>query len=96
MRENTNYSSAQTWLDYVFANNDSSLAGWQYQLTMPADSLNRVGYCDRVISIYENNNDPYIDLEDSLTTGHDKLWAKNLYYWAKEVKFAIENDAIIK
>jgi hypothetical protein len=49
------------------------------------DSVAAIDAYDRVISIYENNNDPLLDLADTTLAVSNRLWADQAY---KLIKFS--------
>jgi hypothetical protein len=75
-------TTAASWIDSVFARNDSSFAGWLCQANVSSaqkDSAAIVDAFDRIISVYENNNDPLIDLADTTLATSNQLWASEWY-----------------
>ncbi len=88
-----NSTAAYAWVDSIFALNDSSYAGWNQKAYLDygyADSLTNIQNYSRIISIFENNSDPIIDLSDSLLSDEERSWASDYYRRAIYYKWAWE------
>ena len=88
-RETLNFSQALTWIDTVFAYNDSSLAGWMVKAgysDAQQDSLQAIQDYSRVMSIFTNNSDPCIDFADTTLSPNEKSWG---YYNFKMAEYRI-------
>ncbi len=88
-------TTAASWLDSVFARNDSSIAGWIYKADVCSaldDSSGVVDAFNRLISIYDNNSDPLINLADTTLTESCRLWADFYYRATIFRKYYFTND----
>jgi hypothetical protein len=92
-------TTAASWMDSAFARNDSSFAGWAFMPKVKSylsDSLGTVDAFDRLISIYENNGDPLVDLADTTLAISSRIWADNLYSKAKFNRWYFVNGKTIR